>query len=502
VTAQITGSRLPPHRLREEPFLAFGNRGHDRHPLVGLRKNGPYSRESFGTADIRFAPITTPALYNRVRQFLGALLREHEPTDRPRYVPPYPGFQAVYGVGLKPADDSVIQLDPHTTSSPDPHYSIASAVAPAVRQLTNTRSSWDVLIVALPAAWRPWKISADGAFDLHDQLKAFAAPLGVPTQIIWEDSALNFRHQCSLAWRLSIALYAKAGGTPWRLHRTTDADAAYVGLSYAIRGGTSDAFVTCCSQVFDADGGGMDFVAYDIGQGVDLENPHLTRDQMRAVMSRSVRLYQDRHAGNLPARIVVHKTTTFRDDEVDGVLDAWDACQEVECVRVQGSTPWRGVRLVPAKPGAGPSQPANWPVQRGTMQFLSGRDALLYVNGTAPGLASGNGNFYQGAKSIPSPLLISRDAGSGPLERTADDVLALTKMDWNNDALYDPLPVTIKYSQTPARDRAHQRPARRRLPLPTFHVGRSVEWASGGTSRRRNSPTGAVRQRQLGRRTG
>ncbi len=42
-------------------------------------------------------------------------------------------------------------------------------------------------------------------------------------------------------------------------------DTAYVGLSYAIRGGTRDRFVTCCSQVFDADGGGMEFVAYDVG---------------------------------------------------------------------------------------------------------------------------------------------------------------------------------------------------------------------------------------------
>jgi hypothetical protein len=455
VTARLIGSRLPPHRVRGEPLLAFGNGGNHKHPLVGLRKYGPYSRESFGSADIRFALITTSTMYGRVRQFLGTLLREHQPTDRRKYVPPYPGFQPVFGVGLKPADDSVVRLDPNAATGPDPHFAIASALAHAVRQLTNTRSSWDVLIVVLPTAWRQWKVSADGAFDLHDQLKALAAPLGVPTQVVWEDGALIFPYQCSLAWRLSIALYAKAGGTPWRLHRTADADVAYIGLSYAIRGGTSDAFVTCCSQVFDADGGGMDFVAYDVGQGIDLENPHLNRDQMRAVMSRSVRLYQDRHAGSLPTRIVVHKTTTFRNHEVDGVLDAWDASQEVECVRVQGSTPWRGVRLVPANPGQGRSQPANWPVQRGTMQFLSGRDALLYVNGTAPGLASGNGNFYQGAKSIPSPLLICRDAGSGPLERTADDVLALTKMDWNNDALYDPLPVTIKYSQTLARVIGH-----------------------------------------------
>lgn len=457
MSPQVVGSLLPPHRLLSEPSLLFGGGGSHKHPLVGLRTHGPYSRESFGSADIRFALITTTTLYPLARQFLGSLLKEHSPTDRPRYVPPYPGFKQTYGVGLRPTEGPDVQLSPNLANAPDPHHAIASALAPAVRQLAMTRADWDVLVIALPAAWRQWKASADGASDLHDQLKAFAAPLGLPTQIVWEDRAISFKHPCSLSWRLSMALYAKAGGTPWRLHRTDDADVAYVGLSYAIRGGTADGFVTCCSQVFDADGGGMDFVAYDVGQGVDLDNPHLTRDQMRAVMSRSVRLYQDRHAGNLPNRIVVHKTTRFRDEEVDGVFDAWDACEEIECVRVQARTPWRGVRLVPAKPGQGPSKPANWPVQRGTLQFLSGRDGLLYVNGTAPGLASGNGNFYQGAKSIPSPLLVTRDAGSGPLERMAEDVLALTKMDWNNDALYDPLPVTIKYSQTLARVIGHTR---------------------------------------------
>lgn len=454
MTLQVTNSQLPPHRILPEPLLAFGHGAAHKHPLEGLKTHGPYSKPSFGTGSVRLAIVTTTTLYPRVRNFLALLLGQQQPTDRRKYVPPYPGFKSVYGVDLVLAENCVVQLDPAVASGPDPRQGISNALAPAVRQMANSHSRWDVLIVALPATWQRWKVTPDGAFDMHDQLKAMAAPLGLPTQVLWEDSALQFKHPCSLAWRLSIALYAKAGGTPWRLHRTTDTDVAYVGLSYAIRGGTSDGFVTCCSQVFDADGGGMDFVAYDVGGGIDLENPHLSRDQMRAVMSRSVRLYQDQHAGKLPRRIVVHKTTSFRDDEVDAVFDAWGASQEIECVRIQSRTPWRGVQLDTARPGQGVSQPANWPVRRGTMQYLSGREALLYVNGTAPGLASGN-NFYQGNKSIPSPLLFSRDAGAGPLERTADDILALTKMDWNNDALYDPLPVTIKYSQTLARVIGH-----------------------------------------------
>jgi len=51
---------------------------------------------------------------------------------------------------------------------------------------------------------------------------------------------------------------------PWKLAET-DPETAYIGISYAVRPPDSDRprFVTCCSQVFDADGAGLEFVAYD-----------------------------------------------------------------------------------------------------------------------------------------------------------------------------------------------------------------------------------------------
>jgi hypothetical protein len=41
--------------------------------------------------------------------------------------------------------------------------------------------------------------------------------------------------------------------------------------------------------------------------------------------------------------------------------------------------------------------------------------------------------------------------GHGTWDETARAVLALSKMNWNNDALYDPLPVTISYAKVLAR---------------------------------------------------
>jgi hypothetical protein len=250
-------------------------------------------------------------------------------------------------------------------------------------------------------------------------------------------------------WRLSIALFTKAGGIPFRMVQPFPVDTAYLGLAYAIRGGTSNEFVTCCSQVFDAEGGGFEFVAYNVGAQRDTENPHLTREEMRTVMARSVRLYQQRRAGKLPSRLVIHKPYLWREEEIDGVFDAWgSAVSDIECLQVSANPPWTGVAL---KADGRSSKPDGWPVTRGSLQYLSDTEALLWVSGTAPNIALRGGNYNQSAKALPTPIAFTRAAGSGPLEIPASEMLALSKLDWNNDALHGTTPVTVAYSRRLSR---------------------------------------------------
>lgn len=172
---------------------------------------------------------------------------------------------------------------------------------------------------------------------------------------------------------------------------------------------------------------------------------------MRAVLARSLDLYRRRNGGATPRRVVVHKTPAFRDEELAGVADALASVREVECVHIGKNVAWRGVRVLAPNGGGGRGEPDRYPVHRGTMLALSGSSALLWAAGNAPSVANKGGSYYQGGKSIPSPILLTRQMGSGPLEVLASEVLALTKMDWNNDALYDPRPVTIGYSGVLAR---------------------------------------------------
>lgn len=457
-------SKLPPFSLLDEPHLAFSptdSKQTDEHPLRGLVTHGAFSKGSFGgfTSRVRIATVGPQSTFKNRGALLASLRDSFAPSDRTEYVPNFPGFQRIFDVELTSAPstahvkwpDSIGQLP----GEGGVELRLFRAMDAALRALSAVRDEFDVAVVHFPDSWTP--ATRTIGFDAHDMLKALGAKYNIPTQVL-NDRAFTFRHKASLAWRLGIALYVKAGGIPWKLARSplVPEDTAYIGLAYALRGDQRDAhYVTCCSQVFDMDGGGMQFVAFEARDPVQniaeaKRNPFLSRDDMRAVLARSLQLYQGRNGGNLPKRLVIHKTTAFKDEEIEGAFDALSGVPEVECLEIGSSAGWRGVWLIKSEKQNPPSKASGYPVPRGTLLIRSGTSALLWAAGNAPSV-SNNGNYYQGKKSIPKPLLLTRHAGRGPLELAAYEALALTKMDWNNDALYDPVPVSIRYSQKLAR---------------------------------------------------
>lgn len=463
MASSAQASMLPPYSLLEEPLLAFSpsDPGQvDVHPLRGLVNFGPYSKGSFGgyTSRVRIATVGPASAFKRRGQLMESLRASYQASDRSEYVPLYPGFEALFHVKIDAAVGAHIKWPDSLSQLPgegDPQARLFQAMDSALRRLDTVRNEFDVVLVHFPDSWAP--ATRGKLFDAHDALKALGAKYNIPTQVL-NDRAFTFAHKASLAWRLATALYVKAAGTPWKLAplKGVPTDTAYIGLAYALRGDQRDAhFVTCCSQVFDMDGGGMQFVAFEARDPVlnvaeARRNPFLSRDDMRAVLARSLALYQGRNGGGLPKRLVIHKTTAFKQCEIDGAFDALAGVPEIECVEIGAASCWRGVWLIQNNQLQPPTKPSGYPVPRGTMVIRSGNSALVWVAGNAPQVSS-KGDYYQGKKSIPKPLQIIRHAGSGPLELVAHEALALTKMDWNNDALYDPVPVSIRYSQRLAR---------------------------------------------------
>lgn len=108
MSAPATVTKLPPFTLLDEPCLAFSPSNAtqvDVHPLRGLVSYGPYSKGSFGgyTPRVRIATVGPASAFKRRGELMLSLRNPHRPSDRSEYVPEYPGFEALFQVGLESA---------------------------------------------------------------------------------------------------------------------------------------------------------------------------------------------------------------------------------------------------------------------------------------------------------------------------------------------------------------------------------------------------------------
>jgi hypothetical protein len=454
---------MPSHSFVDEPDLLFHpDRPQDRHahPLRGLLEHGPFSRSLVNTVfdPIRIASIYPSGFRERTRAFFREFEQQHRPRERKAYLVDYPGFNRIFGLRLNSSVPEAhielpASLDDEIATSKQPHLRLAEALTAAMNRLNAFRNEFDVLMIYLPDRWSVAFFGQTDDFNLHDYIKAVNASRGVPTQIVLENSALQYFCRASVMWRLGIALYCKAGGVPWKL-ADQDPETAYIGLSYAVRAVTDERprFVTCCSQVFDSDGAGLQFLAYETDDAhIERDNPFLSRAEMRRVMARSLALYQRRHAGRSPKRVVVHKSTEFKPEETSGCFDALHAAELVELYQIQQDTLWRGVQInSPKVAGQKTGDPSMYPCARGTYLPLGTRELLLWTQGNAP-KATGGRDFYKEGKGVPQPIVLKRFAGHGDWSEPTRGVLGLSKMNWNNDSLYDRLPVTLSYASILAR---------------------------------------------------
>src|SRR5438552_2643528 len=97
-------SKLPPFTLLDEPNLTFrpDDTLLDVSPLRGLHRHGPYSSKSFPlyTPQLRLATLGPASGREQMVQLVNTLRGSHRPTDRSEYVPPYKGFEKLFGVPL------------------------------------------------------------------------------------------------------------------------------------------------------------------------------------------------------------------------------------------------------------------------------------------------------------------------------------------------------------------------------------------------------------------
>ena len=448
-------SILSGHSQLSEPVLLLANGQTDTHPLRGLDNYGPYSFPLDFPSSVRLAFWSPRQAMSKLDALVKELISTAQPKDAINYYPAYRGFQSVFRVPLIGATETLrCNASNECTSLAISRNGpgLVNKIMHSIGSLLNQKTNFDVLMVYLPQEWKT--VFEYDRFNLHDLLKAKLSKLSLPTQIVNDLAFEPERCRANVLWGISLALYAKAGGIPWKL-ALIDKDAAYIGLSYAIKKtDEQNEYCTCCSQVFDPDGTGFEFIAYDTKEySTDRRrrNPYLSYQEMQSVLSKSLRLYQRSHCGRIPRKIFIHKSTHFTEDEIQGAFDAFGSKIKLELIQVVRNSGWYGLKVNDRKQPRKRPSPAPYPVDRGSYLPISENECLLWTQGSVTGVNVERPNqpVFKEAPlfPLPRPIMLRRFSGDGGWHATCSSILSLTKMDWNNNTLYKKLPITLEYSK-------------------------------------------------------
>lgn len=465
----------------DEPLLVFRHGQRAVEPHDGLMLFGAFDADQPGhPGAMSYGLVGTPSGCDAARLWFEDMsgYLPGDP-DNERLWPDFPGFEAVMGTAWpstptreKQLDVAALTTDARLADESQRAAAVVTHYLDALSAFRQSDQKFDVVLCVVPdivyencrpksfvkdavgdrpsRVERAARVAGQGnlfeqydpdvyqySTDFRRQLKARAMEHGIPIQIVREstfrrsdehDRERRLTRRSDRAWNLSVALYYKSCGRPWRLASPRDG-VCYLGLAYRRADANPSSQAACCAaQLFVDSGDGLVFMGRT-GPWYSQKKKefHLSRDAARELLTGALKTYREQDGRKLE-ELFIHCRSGLDSDEWRGFQDACPKDVRLVGIRVRKSN---YIKLL---------RGGTRPVMRGTYWRVDGRRCFVWGSGYKPRLRT-----YDGWE-VPKPLQIDVQHGTADIDTVARDILALTKLNYNACKLGETEPVTVGFS--------------------------------------------------------
>lgn len=468
----------------EEPKLVFGFNQQGFDPRDGLTLFGAYSKFKFNPPSIGI--VGTNEGRERVKSWLKKIIKPIYGAKQDIARPYFPGIETVFGFNINfsaireiSIDSKLIQLYLNYEDNHQRVHNLTELFTKQIKEYTNSENEpvtfWIIVIpdeiykygrpkskipksknnirigikskytrqnVSLFPEDNELRIAYQYKINFHNQIKAKLLEDKIISQIVRE-STISYtefkkedgslirdleKFEAAIAWSLSTAFYYKAGGTPWILNAARP-KVCYLGLVYKQVDPDNNPSTACCAaQMFLNSGDGLVFKG-NLGPwyNTTTKEYHLSKLDAKDLLEKALLTFSKKD-GTYPDEVFIHSRTYFDDNEWEGFLEA-----------AKDKTKLVGIRIRPESIFKLYREKA-YPVPRGTVYAYSESKAYLWTKGFVPRIQT------QFGLETPNPLSINITRGEHNIRQVCEDVLALTKLNYNACIYGDGIPVTLRFA--------------------------------------------------------
>ena len=440
-----------------EPKLEFLN-GESYNPCAGLLKYGP----RFSTTDekkhkwLKIGIIGSSQSISLTLGILEEMSSPAVPKKITKWNLPFPGLNESsplkFSFSYKPEWRQVItdseigeifeESKPHKRAE-----KLISIIDNKIKILSEKSPPPDVIIIGIPReledACKDSKfdkplLKLDSDDDFHSRIKLYGMKHRIPTQILRADTLelKGTQEKPIVFWNIAVGLlYKSQRGHPWKLAKLEE-NTCYVGISFYKEGSGKDQYLRASmAQVFLDTGEsfilrGEPFRVYNQSQ---IKSPHLSKDNSKKLIEQVLMQYKNIRRV-LPQRLVIHKSSKYFDEELEGFKEASKEIQLKDFVTIQPANNLKFYR------------PGKYAILRGTLISTSNfKLNYLYTTGFVPCI-----DTFPGL-GVPKPMMVRCFVQDSDIKKICEEILAFTKLDWNNTFIYRKEPVTLSVSRKVGR---------------------------------------------------